>query len=401
MTVYDPIAEKAVIGGAIISPSLLADLLRTIEPSDFYDAGHQRIFSAIEDRYRSGEAVDITAIGIATDARDVLADCITYHGSSATTLSLARQVVEMAAVRKVQQAADAVLERIEEGATDPLALIQALETDLAAVSMPHDPRPIPGLWKVADLLAADFPEEPWVIPGLLREGWRLLFVGAEGGGKSTMLRQLVCAPAVGQHPFTFQPIEPVRGLIVDVENPESIVRNSLRRMAHEVADADIEILARPGGIDIRQRRDRDLLHRAFDRARPQVAAIGPLYKLYRTDKRESDEQAAIDAQNVLDDIRVQHGCALVLETHAPKGSGSIRDLIPFGSSAWMRWPELGWKLLPCDRQGNAKSSGESVAIGRFRGDRVEVQVPPRFDRGHGRWPWESYWPNGIPKEPTP
>ncbi len=88
---------------------------------------------------------------------------------------------------------------------------------------------------------------------------------------------------------------------------------------------------------------------------------------------------------------------MVIETHAPKGGSAFRDLIPFGSSAWMRWPELGWKLVPVDERGNADSDGLSIKIGRFRGDRVEVDVPGRFDRGSGGWPWAPYWPTGVPK----
>ena len=401
MTVHDEIAEKAVIGGALVSPSLLEDLVRAVQASDFYDPGCQQVFAAIESRHDAAEPVDANVIAADTGRRDLLADCIAHHGSSATTLTLARSVAELAAVRAVQRAAAETLGRIDDGARDAVGLIDALETDLAAVAMPDDHRPITGLYVVDELLDADFTEPPWAIPGLLREGWRLLFVGTEGGGKSTMLRQIVSAAAAGTHPFTLAPIDPVPGLIIDVENPEGVIRDGLRRMHRDVRRADLTILARPGGIDIRTRRDRDLLHRVFDRVRPKVASIGPLYKLYRTDRRESDEQAAIDAQNVLDDIRVKHGCALVLETHAPKGNGSIRELIPFGSSAWMRWPELGWKLLPADGRGNPKADGKSVVLGRFRGDRVEVDVPARFDRGTGGWPWSASWPNGVPKEPPP
>ena len=400
MTVYDETAEKAVIGGALISPALLADLVRAVAASDFYDPGRRRVFAEIEDRHAAGEPIDANVIAAATGDRDILADCISNHGSSATTLTLARTVAELAAVRDVQRAAMATLARIDDGVRDPLGLIDALETDVAAVSMPHDPRRIGGLYVVDELLDSEFAEPPWAIPGLLREGWRLLFVGAEGGGKSTMLRQIVSAAAVGQHPFTFAPIDPVPGLIIDVENPEGVIRDGLRLMNRNVRDAELTILSRPGGIDIRSRRDRDLLHRVFDQVQPKVASIGPLYKLYRQDRRESDEQAAIDAQNVLDDIRIKHGCALVLETHAPKGSGSIRDLIPFGSSAWMRWPELGWKLLPCDDRGNPNSDGKSVKVGRFRGDRVQVETPAYFTRSGGGWPWSAYWPNGIPREKT-
>lgn len=395
-------AERAVIGGAIVSGSLLADLCRMVQASDFRSPAHQAIFAAIEARWRAGDPIDATVIAgdcaQVTDVAQVLAGCIAQHGSSASTLTHARAVGDLAAVRRIEAIASQTLSRIhDDHVHDPGLLLDGLRADVADVHLPNDPRPVEGLWVGADLLAHDFPEPPWVVPGLLRAGWRLLFVGVEGGGKSTMLRQITVGAATGEHPFGAGPIDAVPALIVDVENPASVIRDGLRRMSRHVETADLTVLSRPGGIDIRQRRDRDLLHRVFAQVQPKVCAIGPLYKLYRTDRGESDEQAAIAAQNVLDELRVAHDCALILETHAPKGGTAFRELIPFGSSAWMRWPELGWKLTPCDERGNADADGRSVKIGHFRGDRVEVDVPARFDRGAGSWPWQAYWPQGIPR----
>lgn len=400
---YDATAELAIIGGAIVSPSLLADLTRMVESADFYDLGAKAVFAAIEARHRAGDPIDANVIKADTSgtprAADVLAEAMVTHESSQTTLTHARRVADLAAVRRIAQIATATLGRINDDRIhDPALLLDDLESEIGNVTIPNDPRPPEGLWVAADLLAAEFRQPPWIAPGFLREEWRLLFVGAEGGGKSTMLRQVVTAIASGHHPFApSMEIDPQPGLLIDVENPESVVRDGLAMMPN-AADADLTILSRPGGIDIRQRRDRDLLHRVFAKVRPKIASIGPLYKLYRTDRGESDESAAVAAQNVLDELRVTYGCAMVLETHAPKG-GPIRDLIPFGSSAWMRWPELGWKLLPCNETGTPDPEGLSVKIGRFRGDRVETQVPAWFDRAAtGGWPWAPYWPHGIPKD---
>lgn len=164
---------------------------------------------------------------------------------------------------------------------------------------------------------------------------------------------------------------------------------------------NLSILARPGGIDIRKRQDRTLLHRVCEQVQPDLICIGPLYKIHRPDQREDDESAAVRCQQILDDLRVRFDCALILEHHAPKGNANSRQLVPFGSSAWLRWPEFGWKLIPHNVQhGKDHPEGKSLRLGTFRGDRVPIDKPTRFDRGGPGhpWPWQSYWADGIPRD---
>lgn len=399
-------SELAVIGGAIVAPSLLPDLLRMVRPSDFRSEGHQALWGAIERRHERGDSIDASVIASdvgrqVTDATSVVADALARHSSSEAALTHARTVADLAVVRRIEGIAAGMLSRIREyQVTDPALLLDDLEAQTAGVHLPNDPRPLRDVWVGADLLAEDFPEPEWVVPGLLREGWRLLFVGMEGGGKSTMLRQLAVGAATGRHPWGNTAIDPVPAVIVDCENPASVIRDGLKLMRHHVEEADLTVMSRPGGLDIRSRRDRDDLWRLFDKARPKVCAMGPLYKLYRPERGESEEQAAIAAQNVLDDLRTTFGCSLILETHAPKGSSVGRELVPFGSSAWLRWPELGWKLVPCDRRGEPDIDGRNVKIGRFRGDRVQVDTPRLFERGKG-WPWSAVWDhNAYRQEPA-
>lgn len=214
---------------------------------------------------------------------------------------------------------------------------------------------------------------------------------------STLLRQWTSMVAHGVHPFQSNvAIPPQTTLLVDLENPERVIRAGLRAM--KAQPPNMHILARPGGIDLRSRRDRSLLHRVCERIQPRLITIGPLYKMHRPGKGENDEDAAIAVQGILDELRIRFGCALLIEHHAPKGSDVFRKLVPFGSSAWLRWPEFGWQLIPYDEvQDMPSERGTSLQLGAFRGDRVAIDKPSHFYRSNVGWQWLSYWPDGAPR----
>jgi replicative DNA helicase len=77
------------------------------------------------------------------------------------------------------------------------------------------------------------------------------------------------------------------------------------------------------------------------------------------------------------------GITMILETHSPHGSSaSGRDLRPFGSSVWLRWPEFGIGLRPVD----PSNSSAGVDVEHWRGPRDVRPWPNRLMRGK-RWPW--------------
>lgn len=399
-------AEKAIIGAAITKPEGIPELAGIVQPADFYNPSLGTAWAVITDTWRNGHTVSATLVAdlirpTVAHATQILADCIgTFTGTEAAR-ALALRVADLAATRRIQALVHGTLEQIGQNPdTDPTILAEQLTADLAGIDFANDTRPVDGLWSMSEMVAADWPRPPAVIPGFLREMDRLLLVGVEGGGKSVLLRQLAAMAAAGKHPFTSTPIEPVRTLIIDVENPEDVIVDGLKLMPRPSGDLQPMILSRPGGINIRKRADRNLLHRVCEQVQPRLVTIGPLYKLHRAENGESDEDAAVRAQNILDDLRARFRCALVIEHHAPKGSENFRKLVPFGSSAWLRWPEFGWTLVPhsADRDGTMgrdTEEGKSLRLGTFRGDRITVDKPARFDRGKP-WPWAPYWPEGMP-----
>jgi len=86
-----------------------------------------------------------------------------------------------------------------------------------------------------------------------------------------------------------------------------------------------------------------------------------------------------------------YNCALWIEHHAPLGSTmSTRDLRPFGSAVWSRWPEFGISLQPDP----TAVTPFVYDVRHFRGARDERPWPLKITRGK-RFPFEVLEYNKI------
>jgi hypothetical protein len=221
---------------------------------------------------------------------------------------------------------------------------------------------------------------------------------------SVLLTQLAVMASWGLHPFTPSdgPIPPMRVLIMDLENPEQEVHERMKRVSDScrllnpwrLDKQQCWLIRRPGGIDLRKRAHRLAFEADLRNYRPQMVALGPVYKCYSRTARENDEQVANEVQHVLDDLRTRYEFGLILEHHAPKAErGGKRDLVPFGSSLWLRWSELGLSLSRVDN----KFPALVLKVGNYRGQRVANSWPDELRRGTN-WPWEGKWDDGVPAE---
>lgn len=230
---------------------------------------------------------------------------------------------------------------------------------------------------VDEFLAGEDPEYDWLVPGLLERGDRLILTGGEGTGKTTLLRQFGTQVAAGVHPFDAVEIEPVRVLLVDLENSRRATRRKLRplRLAAggRLHPERLRVIVRPEGIDLLEDTDRRWLVERVAVNRPELLVIGPSYKLSGGDPTE--ERVARTVARCLDELREAHGLAMLIEAHqrhaAPRESRPER---PYGASLWMRWPEFGVCLAPDGR------------LLHWRGPRDERAWPAKLTRG-GAWPW--------------
>lgn len=230
----------------------------------------------------------------------------------------------------------------------------------------------------------------WLIPDLLERRERVIVVAAEGVGKTMLARQVAILPSWGVHPFTFERIKPITTMFVDLENPERIIRRTSRAI-HGAAmsmnyamRSQSHLLMKPDGLNLLSATDRLYLETQLDLIKPDLLVLGPLYKAFLDPGNKTSESVAIEVVKYLDTIRVAFGCALWLEHHAPLGeSMTSRNLRPFGSAVWSRWPEFGLSLQP-----DATSVGEYVYdVRHFRGERDERRWPTKMKRGK-KWPFE-------------
>ncbi len=245
---------------------------------------------------------------------------------------------------------------------------------------PDDDGPLAGrgVVELSELLARDDPPYDWVVPNLIERTDRVILTGGEGGGKSTFLRQTGVKLAAGIHPFTDEPIDPVRVFMLDLENSERQSRRKFNALYLVAGDRykpfpGLHIRCVPEGINLMGDGVGAQVLDLVREVKPDVLITGPLYKL--ADGDPTEERPAKAVATWLDRIRVDVGCALLIEAHTPHAAnGGKRPERPYGASLWLRWPEFGLYLSP---EGHLR---------HWRGARDEREWPVALRRG-GDWPW--------------
>jgi 5S rRNA maturation endonuclease (ribonuclease M5) len=224
----------------------------------------------------------------------------------------------------------------------------------------------------------------WVIPDVLERSERLMVVASEGVGKTVLARQVALLSAAGINPFTFERMKPVRTLMVDLENPQRIIRRTSRDIYEKslkykfCSEPQSFILTKPDGLDLMKSSDRAYLEQAIEETKPDILFLGPLYKAFIDPGGRTSESIAIEVAKYFDSLREWFKCSLWLEHHAPLGSSmGSRDLRPFGSAVWSRWPEFGLSLQPDP----TATEGYVYEVRHFRGARDKRRFPVRMTRG--------------------
>jgi len=227
-------------------------------------------------------------------------------------------------------------------------------------------------------------EYDWIIPNLLERGERVIVVAAEGVGKTFLARQVALCSSAGIHPFTFEQMKPIITLTVDLENPQRIIRRTSSDIARKALhygftkNLNAHLLIKPDGLDLLASKDRTILEDALELVKPDLLLLGPIYKSFVDPGNRTSEAVAIEVAKYFDSIREWFKCSLWLEHHAPLGTSmASRDLRPFGSAVWSRWPEFGLSLTPDP----TATEGYVYDVRHFRGARDRRQFPVKMTRG--------------------
>lgn len=395
-------AERAILSVILQSPRAIATIRGLITVDEFYRPAHQAIYQAMCTIADAGDTVDpVRLLGELSrngqlkqygDASYIA----TLYGLPAVSVNIdyyAEQLREASGVRQLEQ----VIARLDQARRQLAGNYDAMMTRAAreavALEMLVDAKvraiQVTGLHTWEDFLAQPDRVEDFVVPGFIerKDVWMLL--GSEGGGKSFLSRQMCQAIAAGIHPFRpHQRIPAHRTLLIDIENPESMVRRQSRGMHHQVSRLGVwqngmgHVWLHPAGLNLRKIEDQQLLEQVIIQTEPAFVAFGSLYKAYQQGS-DSWEAAAEEVRAVFDRLRARYDIALWLEHHMPKGDGTTRPQLPFGSSVWMRWAAFGRVI---NRVGE---NAYELAMS-FRGDRDVRDVPVGLYRG-GELPWAAIW----------
>lgn len=393
-------SERALLGAALIWDQAIADALPIVTADDLHHPAHQHIWQAIVTARQHGP---VDAVIVAERIRGIdhpdctmeyLAGLQAAAPSISNTARVARTIADLAARRRLVHASADIADLAANAATAEDAIDRArslvdritLPTVIGAPSF--DVR------QLMDLVDMTY---DWLIPGVLERGDRLLLTAGEGAGKSTLLAQLAVQAACGIHPWWWtKRHDPLNVLVVDCENGDKRVMRrytALERIAgDDLEDGRLRIEWRPDGLDLLGRTDRSWLLDRCLANQADILVIGPVYKLY-TGIRPGDiggEETTKEVTGALDEIRTRAGVALLMETHAPHGNGTGRDLRPAGSSVWLRWPEFGYGL-------HAQTKDKVLFDwDAWRGPRDDRQWPEMLRRGAiregHRWPWLPVMP---------
>ncbi len=140
---HSAVAEKSVLGAAMLSKNALFDVMETVRPGDFYDANNKEIFAAILELARRNAAVDTVTVSEELKRRGTLEIVggrayVASLSSETPTVSNAAEyakiVAEKASIRRLIEVSDDVVSKGYEGTMDPGSLLDFAESGIFEIS---------------------------------------------------------------------------------------------------------------------------------------------------------------------------------------------------------------------------------------------------------------------------
>lgn len=403
---HDPEAEASVLGAMMLSPASAERVAGTLVASDFHSPANGAIFDAVVRLWSRGGQIDAVTVWnqLQSDGTDslvenpgailgMIADC----PSSAAVGHYARIVMDKASRRRIISETRELSELAYNESVPVEEILEDAQTVFGGIGsgvLDKEPDDI----SVEEFLARPRNEiSPWVIHGLIRRRHKVCVVGFEGSGKSWLARFVAICAAYGVQPFRHERITPVRTLVADFENPEDALYDSFAAIMRKVTtfrpdaqDAVNRLWWKPQGINLRNRGDLAAFENVIRKRRPDLVCLGPLYAAYENSAKDFGwETAAREVQVALKKLMVRYDFALLIEDHAPQADNQgKRQIRPYGSSFWRRWPDIGIGMEPVGER------DDLFKLARWRGDRVPTDWPKYLERGSAigsSWPFVGRW----------
>lgn len=256
---------------------------------------------------------------------------------------------------------------------------------LAAMPKPADNQD--DAWTLEDIMSLEQRVEDFTLPKILKKNERLVLTGSEGGGKSVFVYQLLTGAAFGVDTFTLEKIKPSRVLFIDVENNEFQARGNLDKIVPSLKEISPEVTPewyslKRRVVDLMSTKDRAEIIRRVVHYNPDILYMGTAYKL--TDVSDEAHRSVRAIQSVVDRIRQEIQCSVIVEHHAGHGHMNDRNnMRPEGSSYWLRWPDFGYGMQPLTTHNGRRL----MKLGPWRGDRATDRNYPVAVKQSDVLPW--------------
>ena len=240
-TLHSELAQKSVLGSALLANGMLRGPLAELAVSDFVGSDYQQIFSTmvtldseglpfdaglLADRLPDKAALVGDLIDYATDVPGIAAQ----HAATMRTFSKRRRLKAFAHAieRNAQTEAnpDVVLEQAQE-------MLERFRNgfDLAGEMLPYAPANGHRRPEILQLSAVESRAVDWLWRPYLAFGMLAMLSGDPGAGKSFCAMAIAAALTTGGTPRTYDPLPPLNVLYLTIENsPEHVLRPRFDRL---------------------------------------------------------------------------------------------------------------------------------------------------------------------------
>jgi replicative DNA helicase len=364
-----------------------SDVLSQVGIDDFDPGMRQALFAVIERGYLDGNLepawVGGEAQRLGIDSNYV--NTVLTSGFTGSVGYYANQLREASARRYAMKILTQGLSRLESVESDAHEVAMDVQSQLQ--TMPTPSVADDDTWTLDDIMGLEIRPEDYTLPGMLKRNERLVLTGSEGGGKSVFVYQMLTGAAFGVDTFALERTEPARVLFIDVENNEFQAKANLDKIVpalKEIApDAKPEWRSlKRRVVDLLATKDRADIIRRVVHYNPDILYMGTAYKL--TDLSDETHRSVRAIQSVVDRIRQEIGCTVIVEHHAGHGHMNDRNgMRPEGSSYWLRWPDFGYGMQPLVTPDQRRL----MRLGPWRGDRATDRTFPVAVKQGSVMPW--------------